>query len=105
MNAESQSRIRNLTEHAHDYQEKVAAVHQSQHLLLSAIRELLEGLQAAQRSAKGIEDLACIEKIEKLHTRARRCSEVLTILEARLERIRGALRSEAVPKGHATPDV
>ncbi|CAL8467743.1 g7281 [Coccomyxa elongata] len=92
MSAESQLRIRNLTEHAHDYQEKVAAVHQSQHLLLGTIRDLLEGLQAALQSAKGIDDLACIEKIEKLHTRARRCTEVLAVLEARLERIRGALR-------------
>ena len=45
MNTESQLRIRNLTEHAHDYQEKVAAVHQSQHLLLGTIRELLEGIE------------------------------------------------------------
>ncbi len=41
----------------------------------------VQGLQAAQRSAKGADYLACIEKIEKLHTRARRCSEVLTVLE------------------------
>jgi hypothetical protein len=47
MSVESNSNIRSLTEHAHDYHEKVAAVHQSQDLLLNTIKDLLEGRRAS----------------------------------------------------------
>ncbi len=43
MNSELHASVRSLTAHAHDYHEKVAAVHQSQNLLLNTIKKLLEG--------------------------------------------------------------
>lgn len=43
MKGKSHSNLRNLTEYAHEYYEKVSAVRQSQQLLLSTIQELSEG--------------------------------------------------------------